>query len=194
MKKQILEQWVYDNLERYGNCGISESLLNKHGEEAILQECRERGYLVEIELNENVSSDMCSERVKVKTCILNVIAKISDEPKKKAGRHKKVVVQEEPKEESTDYQPIINQKSTECQPVDKEVDKVDEVVDKEKVVSYQTLLDAYEEVRKQLTIYELKDFLKTVQCDVTETEFVLNAIQSMSISDITKLFKGEKLC
>lgn len=187
MQKSILEQWVYDNLERYGNCGISESLLNKHGEEAILQECRERGYLVEIELNENVSADMCSERVKVKTCILNVVAKIKDEPKKKAGRPKKIVVQEEDQQN-------INQKSTECQPVDKEVDKVDEVVDKEKVVSYQTLLDAYEEVRKQLTIYELKDFLKTVQCDVTETEFVLNAIQSMSISDITKLFKGEKLC
>ena len=177
MQKSILEQWVYDNLERYGNCGISESLLNKHGEEAILQECRERGYLVEIELNENVSSDMCSEKVKVKTCILNVIAKIKEDSKKKVKKVKKEVEQVQEKKEEPKEAVVTNCEHKE-----------------EVVTSYQTLLDAYEEVRKQLTIYELKDFLKTVQCDVTETEFVLNAIQSMSISDITKLFKGEKLC
>ena len=48
----ILEDWVYNNLQLYGNCVIPERTYNKYGAQKIKDECLERGYVVNIEISE----------------------------------------------------------------------------------------------------------------------------------------------
>ena len=44
-KNMILEEWMIRNLKAYGNCAIGNKFLKKHGEENIIQELHEMGYV-----------------------------------------------------------------------------------------------------------------------------------------------------